>query len=69
MVIALESERGTGKDFGLAANRRDGTYSLAGRPSYRSPLFSELPDHLRRAVLYKVNCDSHEQEAVKQKWN
>ncbi|WP_244231992.1 tyrosine-type recombinase/integrase [Pseudomonas aeruginosa] len=35
----------------------------------QSLLFSELPDHLRRMALYKVNCGSREQEVVKLKWD
>ncbi|EKQ6315665.1 TPA: tyrosine-type recombinase/integrase [Pseudomonas aeruginosa] len=45
------------------------------RPPYplsweeQSLLFSELPDHLRRMALYKVNCGSREQEVVKLRWD
>ncbi|MCC0279163.1 tyrosine-type recombinase/integrase [Pseudomonas aeruginosa] len=35
----------------------------------QSLLFSELPDHLRRMALYKVNCGSREQEVVKLRWD
>lgn len=35
----------------------------------QSLLFSELPDHLRRMALYKVNCGAREQEVVKLRWN
>ncbi|MCX2436211.1 tyrosine-type recombinase/integrase [Pseudomonas aeruginosa] len=35
----------------------------------QSLLFSELPDHLRRMALYKVNCGSRKQEVVKLRWD
>ncbi|WP_333908319.1 tyrosine-type recombinase/integrase [Pseudomonas aestuarii] len=35
----------------------------------QSILFSELPDHLRRMALYKVNSGSREQEVVKLRWD
>ncbi|MFP8859471.1 tyrosine-type recombinase/integrase [Pseudomonas aeruginosa] len=35
----------------------------------QSLLFSELPDHLRRMALYKVNCGYREQEVVKLRWD
>ena len=35
----------------------------------QSILFAELPDHLRRMALYKVNSGSREQEVVKLRWD
>ena len=35
----------------------------------QSLLFAELPDHLRRMALYKVNSGSREQEVVKLRWD
>lgn len=35
----------------------------------QSILFAELPDHLHRMALYKVNSGSREQEVVKLRWD
>ncbi|OOE11696.1 integrase [Stutzerimonas degradans] len=35
----------------------------------QSLLFAELPDHLKRMALYKVNSGSREQEVVKLRWD
>ncbi|AHY42694.1 tyrosine-type recombinase/integrase [Stutzerimonas decontaminans] len=35
----------------------------------QSLLFTELPDHLKRMALYKVNSGSREQEVVKLRWD
>nr|WP_272464284.1 tyrosine-type recombinase/integrase [Pseudomonas aeruginosa] len=48
-------------------SRRPPPYPLSWEE--QSLLFSELPDHLRRMALYKVNCGSREQEVVKLRWD
>jgi integrase len=35
----------------------------------QSALFAELPDHLQRMALYKVNTGCREQEACKLRWD